>query len=146
MSRSEQLIKLDNLDLLEKKAPFSRLTTKEANIDLKDGATYKGALEKSTRHGTGVYTYADGSTYEGEWQNGLKHGQGVYIGEDKITFVGSFVKGERHGPGKLTFPNGDIFEAEWELGKLKDSKATYKWFGDYKRVLTCELKNGKFSG
>jgi hypothetical protein len=72
---SEKLQYLKNLNLLDSKAPCSRISSENKTITYEDKSIYSGAINKASRESSSaIYTYTDGSTYQGGFKEGQKDG------------------------------------------------------------------------
>ena len=117
---------------------------KSITINLEDGNTYIGSLNKGLFDGLGTLSSPDNKyLYTGEWKDGLKHGKGQLITE-KIKYSGKFENDVFSGnKGILCDEKGNIYEGDFVNGKFEGYGHYKMRNGDY---YIGQFKNGFFDG
>lgn len=61
------------------------------DIQLENGAVFKGEWKNGMRDGIGIQQWPDGSKYEGEWLEDKAHGKGTLVHADGDIYEGYFL-------------------------------------------------------
>jgi hypothetical protein len=93
-------------------------------IQLADGASYRGEWKKRRQHGRGVYCWGDGHVYSGDIHHGAFTGHGVTTFEGGSRFEGEHQDGKGHGLGILYRVDGTVkHRGWWRDGEFADHQS-----------------------
>lgn len=90
----------------------------EGTMIYPNGMVYKGAYNKTLRHGKGVCTWPDGVSYAGEWKDDFINGKGIFSSPEQGKLEGTFrEEGDAdmvnfYGTVTWRHPDGTVFKGE----------------------------------